>query len=292
MEIAEGLLFSLLWASATVATKYAVHSVDPFLLTLLRFLVVAVVLQGFAYVFNRKATRLPSAEEFKQLFILGFLNVTVYMSGYLIAIKTVSAGLISLFSASNPLILILLSAFILKKKLSTHQWVGVTISFAGLILAAIPNLKDSHATVFGLIAFVGGITALSCGSIYFSRTNIRLSKMSVNTWQITIGGLMFIPIVLLNSGNNYIKADLNFYLSFAWLVVPVTIIAYALWLKLLEADPVKAGIWLFLTPALGYAMAVVIMHERITAYGVAGALLVVSGLLYSRRKPARAVAPA
>ncbi len=285
MEIVEGLIFSLLWASATVATKYAVHSVDPFLLTLLRFLFVALILQGFAYVFNRKATRLPSAEEFKQLFILGFLNVTVYMSGYLIAIKTVSAGLISLFSATNPLILILLSALILKKKLSTNQWVGIIISFAGLILAAIPNLKDSHATVLGLVAFVAGITALSCGSIYFSRSSIKLNKMAVNTWQITIGGLLFIPIVLLNSGNNYIKADLNFYLSFAWLVVPVTIIAYALWLKLLETDPVKAGIWLFLTPALGYAMAVVIMHERITGYGVAGALLVVTGLLYSRRKP-------
>jgi drug/metabolite transporter (DMT)-like permease len=290
MEIVEGLIFSLLWASATVATKYAVHSVDPFLLTLLRFLVVAIVLQGFAYVFNRKATRLPSAAEFKQLFILGFLNVTVYMSGYLIAIKTVSAGLISLFSATNPLILILLSAVILKKKLSTHQWVGITISFAGLILAAIPNLQDSHATVLGLVAFVAGITALSCGSIFFSRSSIKLSKMAVNTWQITIGGLLFIPIVLLNSGNNYIKADLNFYLSFAWLVVPVTIIAYALWLKLLETDPVKAGIWLFLTPALGYAMAVVIMHERITVYGVAGALLVVTGLLYSRRKPPPAIA--
>ncbi len=289
MEIVEGLIFSLLWASATVATKYAVHSVDPFLLTLLRFLFVALILQGFAYVFNRKATRLPSAEEFKQLFILGFLNVTVYMSGYLIAIKTVSAGLISLFSATNPLILILLSALILKKKLSTNQWVGIIISFAGLILAAIPNLKDSHATVLGLVAFVAGITALSCGSIYFSRSSIKLNKMAVNTWQITIGGLLFIPIVLLNSGNNYIKADLNFYLSFAWLVVPVTIIAYALWLKLLETDPVKAGIWLFLTPALGYAMAVVIMHERITGYGVAGALLVVTGLLYSRRKPASVI---
>jgi len=153
-----------------------------------------------------------------------------------------------------------------------------------LILAASPNLKDSHATFWGLIAFVAGITSLSFGSIYFSKTNIQLSKMSVNTWQITLGGLLFIPIVALNSGNNYLHTDLNFYLSFAWLVIPVTIIAYALWLKLLHADPVKAGIWLFLTPALGYIMAVLIMHEKITVYGVCGAALVITGLLYSRKK--------
>lgn len=284
MEIIEGLLFSVLWASATVATKFAVHSVDPFLLTLLRFLVVAAVLQGFAFLFKRGSSRMPTRREFVQLFILGLLNVTVYMTGYLIAIKTVSAGLISLFSATNPLILILLSAFVLKKKLSANQAIGVVIAFAGLILAAIPNLKDSHATFWGLIAFVAGITSLSFGSIYFSKTNIQLSKMSVNTWQITLGGLLFIPIVALNSGNNYLHTDLNFYLSFAWLVIPVTIIAYALWLKLLHADPVKAGIWLFLTPALGYIMAVLIMHEKITVYGVCGAALVITGLLYSRKK--------
>lgn len=284
MELLEGLLFSILWASATVATKFAVHSVDPFLLTLLRFLVVALVLQAYAYIFKKSNSRLPSKEEFKQLIVLGLLNVTVYMTGYLIAIKTVSAGLISLFSASNPLILILLSALLLRKKLSRHQGMGIAIAFSGLILAAVPNLKDSHATFWGLIAFVAGITSLSFGSIYYSKTGIKLSKMSVNTWQITIGGLLFIPIVALNTGNNYLHADFNFFLSFAWLVVPVTIIAYALWLKLLSVDPVKAGIWLFLTPVLGYIMAVIIMHERMTIFGVSGAILVVIGLLYSRRK--------
>lgn len=284
MEILEGLLFSILWASATVATKFAVHSVDPFLLTLLRFLVVAIILQVYAFVFRKKISRLPTKQEFFQLLILGILNVTVYMTGYLIAIKTVSAGLISLFSASNPLILIMLSALVLKKKLSIHQGVGIAIAFSGLILAAIPNLKDSHATFWGLLAFVAGITSLSFGSIYYSKTNLQLSKMSVNTWQITMGGLLFIPIVALNTGNNYLHADLNFFLSFAWLVIPVTIIAYALWLKLLTVDPVKAGIWLFLTPVLGYIMAVIIMHERMTIYGVSGAILVVIGLLYSRRK--------
>jgi probable blue pigment (indigoidine) exporter len=284
MEIIEGLLFSIFWASATVATKFAVHSVDPFLLTLIRFVLVALVLQTFTFLFQKKTNRLPNKQEFIQLTILGVLNVTIYMSGYLIAIKTVSAGLISLFSASNPLILVLLSAFVLKKKLSTHQWVGISMAFTGLILAAVPNLKGSHATLWGLIAFVLGITSLSFGSIYFSKSSIKLSKMAVNTWQITIGGLLFIPIVWMNSGGNYLHADLNFYLSLAWLVIPVTIIAYALWLKLLEADPVKAGLWLFLTPALGYLLAVLIMHERLTAYGVCGALLVVGGLLYSRRK--------
>ncbi|MGI4729660.1 MAG: DMT family transporter [Janthinobacterium lividum] len=284
MEIAEGLLFALFWASATVATKFAFHSCDLFLLTLIRFVTVSIILLIYTYIIKGKNSQFPSKAEFKKLFILGVLNVTVYMSGYLIAIKYVSAGLISLITAVNPLLLILFSAIFYKRKLSSFEIIGVIISVSGLILAAIPNLYNSHATFLGLLALIAGICALSTGSIYYANSGLALKKVEVNTWQITLGGLLFLPIVFFNRSHNFLIADLNFFLSIAWLIIPVSIIAYAMWLILLQRDAVKAGLWLFLTPAFGYFMAVIILHEKITVYGVVGSLLVVSGLLYSRRK--------
>jgi probable blue pigment (indigoidine) exporter len=283
MDIIEGVLFALFWASATVATKFAIRSVDPFLLTFLRFSLVSLLLLIHVYVIKRKDNRLPQAKELKHLLVLGVCNVTLYMTGYLIAIKTISAGLISLATASNPLILILLSAVFLDKKPTIKQWIGIAVSVAGLVLASIPNLRHSHLTIKGLVALIAGILALSSGSVYYSKVRLALPKMVVNTWQITIGGLLFAPILWLNRKNNFIKPDLNFSLSFIWLVVPVSIIAYSLWLTLVHKDPVKAGGWLFLTPVLGYLMAIVILHEPITIYGVSGALMVVLGLMYSRR---------
>jgi len=292
MDIAEGLIFAILWASATVATKYTLHSCDLFLLTLIRFLTVSVILLVYNYIIKSKSSNFPSKAEFKKLLILGILNVTVYMSGYLIAVKYVSAGLISLITAVNPLLLILFSAIFYKRKLTSAEIIGVVVAVSGLALASIPNLYHSHATLQGLLALIVGIAALSAGSIYYANSGITLKKMEVNTWQITIGGLLFIPIVLLNGSNNFIIPDIHFFVSITWLIVPVSIIAYALWLNLLQKDSVKAGLWLFLTPAFGYLMAVVIMHEKMTVYGVAGSALVVGGLLYSRRKKvtARAVA--
>lgn len=284
MEIAEGLLFALLWASATVATKFAHHSCDLFLLTLIRFLTVSVLLLGYTYLIKNKTSRFPTKSEFKKLLILGVLNVTIYMSGYLIAIKYVSAGLISLITAVNPLLLILFSAIFYKRKLTAFEITGIVIAVSGLVLASVPNLYNSHATAKGLLALIAGIVALSSGSIYYANCGLTLKKTEVNTWQITLGGVLFLPIVFLNSANNFIIPDLNFFLSIAWLILPVSIIAYAMWLILLQKDAVKAGLWLFLTPAFGYLMAVIILREKITVYGMAGSLLVVGGLLYSRRK--------
>jgi probable blue pigment (indigoidine) exporter len=284
VEIAEGLLFALLWASATVATKFALHSCDLFLLTFIRFITVSVLLLGYTYIVKNKTSSFPTKAEFKKLFILGVLNVTVYMSGYLIAIKYVSAGLISLITAVNPLLLILFSAIFYKRKLTPFEITGIIIAVSGLLLASAPNLYHSHATLQGILALIAGIVALSAGSIYYANSGLTLKKMEVNTWQITIGGLLFLPVVLLNGSNNFLIPDLHFFLSIAWLIVPVSIVAYAMWLFLVQKDSVKAGLWLFLTPAFGYLMAVIILHEKITFYGVTGSLLVVSGLLYSRRK--------
>ena len=284
MDIAEGLIFAIFWASATVATKFAVHSADPFLLTCIRFLIVGAVLQLYVYGVKRKSGVFPTKPEFKKLLVLGILNITLYMSGFLIAIEYVSAGLISLVTAANPLILIILSAVFLKKRPTTHQWIGIVVCLAGLILAAIPNLQNSHATLPGLAALLLGITALCFGSIYFSKANLSLSKLTVNTWQMTIGGILFIPVILLNGHHTFLIPDLNFFLCLLWLVVPVSIVAYALWLSLMHKDPVKASTWLFLTPVLGYIMAILILRERVTAFGLTGAILVLTGLMYSRRK--------
>lgn len=284
MEIVEGLIFALFWASATVATKFASRSADLFLFTCMRFLIVALLLLSYNYLINRKKSRFPTKAEFKKLAILGILNVTVYMLGYLTAIRLVSAGLISLITALNPLLLIVFSSVLYKRKLSVYEITGIVMALSGLVLAAIPNLSNSHATFPGILALAGGIAALVSGSLYYANSGLTLSQVEVNTWQITFGGILLIPVVLLNGAHNFIIPDRYFFLGIAWLILPVSIVAYALWLYLLQKDAVKAGLWLFLTPALGYFMAVIILHEKLTIYGIAGSALVVSGLLYSRRK--------
>jgi probable blue pigment (indigoidine) exporter len=283
-EILEGLLFALFWASATPATKFAVHSADLFILSCLRFLFVGMVMLFYGWLSKKNPLERPSQKQFSQLFVLGLLNITVYMCGFLVAVKTVSAGLVSLVMATNPLILVMMSAVFLKRQLTRFEWIGTFISLTGLVIAAIPNLRESHATLTGVLALLLGNLSLSFGSIYFSKAELTLRRTTVNMWQIIFGGLLFIPIVALNAGHLYLIPDFNFFASFLWLVFPVSIVAYSLWLHLLHKDPVKAGIWLFLTPVLGYAMAVIILRERLTLFGISGALLVVLGLFYSRKR--------
>lgn len=284
MEILEGICFALLWASATVATKLGLRSADPFVLSCLRFLSVGVLLNLYVYGVRAGKYRLPDKKQFRQLFILGLLNVTLYIGAFVIAVRMVSAGLISLFTATNPLMITFLSALWLKRKIQPREWIGMLLSFAGLAVAAFPNLQHSHATLAGILILIAGILSMSVGSIYYANTGLTLHRVVVNTWQTSIGGLLFIPVVLLNYRHAFVIPDTNFYLSLGWLVLPVSVVSYGLWLHLLQRDTVKAGMWLFITPVLGYLMAALVLHEKITLYAITGTVLVISGLWYAKKQ--------
>jgi drug/metabolite transporter (DMT)-like permease len=284
MEILEGICFALLWASATVATKLGLRSADPFVLSCLRFLSVGVLLNLYVYGVRAGKYRLPDKKQFRQLFLLGLLNVTLYIGAFVIAVRMVSAGLISLFTATNPLMITFLSALWLKRKIQPREWIGMLLSFAGLAVAAFPNLQHSHATLAGILILIAGILAMSVGSIYYANTGLTLHRVVVNTWQTSIGGLLFIPVVLFNYKHAFVIPDTNFYLSLGWLVLPVSVVSYGLWLHLLQRDTVKAGMWLFITPVLGYLMAALVLHEKITLYAVTGTVLVISGLWYAKKQ--------
>lgn len=282
MEIAEGILFAILWASATVATKFGIRSIEPLLLACIRFLIVGGVLTGFVYGIRARRYRLPTRTEFKHLFVLGLLNITVYIAAFVIAVKMVSAGLVSLFNAMPPLVITLLSAIWLKRAIQPREWLGILLAFSGLAIAAVPNLQSSHATLGGILILLLGQVAMATGSTYFASIKLELPRLVINAWQTAIGGLLLIPVMLLNYRNIYLVPDSNLYWSLGWLVIPVSILAYSLWLHLLHKDTVKAGMWLFVTPVLGYIMAVIILREKITAYAVTGAVMVISGLTIAK----------
>jgi drug/metabolite transporter (DMT)-like permease len=46
---------------------------------------------------------------------------------------------------------------------------------------------------------------------------------------------------------------------------------------------VKAGLWLFLCPVFGFAIAALILHDVISSYTIAGVLLVVAGLFLAQQ---------
>jgi probable blue pigment (indigoidine) exporter len=281
-KILAGLLFAALWGSGSVATKLGLKVAQPLVIINSRFLVAALVMLFFALIVNKN--RLPNRSEWLPLFVCGSLSMAIYPSAFIYAMKEVTAGIGTLGSATCPLIISVLNAVWLRQKITWNIWVGLFIGLSGVAFATYPLLQNAHATLFGVFLLGSSMVCYSVGTVYYQSINWALPRLSINGWQVLIGGLLLLPFTSYFFDKNTNNFDTTFWGSVLWLVIPVSIAAVQLWLYLLKADPIKASFWLFLCPIFGFFYAAILTHEPITIFTVIGTVLVILGLYLGKKE--------
>ena len=270
-----GLGFALLWASASTAGKFGLKSVEPLTFFTLRFLIAGVILLVVAHLINKDS--LPKGNEWWHVTVFGFFNTALYLGIFILALKNVAAGITTMAIALNPLMISILSSVIMKRKVLFREWVSIFIGMVGVGIATFPLLQSGHSTLGGVLLIILCMLMYSIGSVYYASIKWKLQRITINGWQVFIGGIMLLPFALLlhQDTNNF---DLSFWLSLTWLIIPVSIIAVQLWLRLLKDDAVRASLWLFLCPVFGFAYATFLLDEPFTIYTAIGATLVIAAL--------------
>ncbi len=270
-----GLLFAIFWASASVAGKFGLRSVEPLVLFTIRFLGAGVILLVYALAVEK--SRLPSRSEWASLTIFGGFNTTLYLGVFVIALQYSSPGITTLAIALNPLFISAMTAIWMKRRVSWIEWISIAIGLGGVLIASYPLLLNSQAKPVGLFLLILSMAAYSAGAVYYANVQWKLSRISINGWQVLIGGVLLIPFTLLLHAEEN-RFDKTFWLSLLWLIIPVSIGAVQLWLRLLKTDAVKASLWLYLCPIFGFIYAALLFDEAITLYTVIGTLLVLIAL--------------
>jgi probable blue pigment (indigoidine) exporter len=276
-----GVLFALVWSSASVAAKVGLRDVQPLVLYQWRFIIAAVCLLLLVYLVLRN--KLPKGKEWGQLAIFGLLNVTIALGLFALAIKEVAAGIGALQVGLNPLIISIMTSIVAKKRIESKEYLAVFLGISGVAICVYPLLLASYATIWGLFLLGLSTLAYSGAAVYFSTINWRLEKLTINAWQVFFGAIFLLPVTFLTfESTNSFQAD--FFYSVIWLGVPVSIGAVFLWLWLLSEDSVRASFFLFLCPAFGLLYAYFILEEPFTLYTLIGLMVVMIGLWVGKRK--------
>ena len=280
--IVSGIVFALLWASASTATKIGLSVAQPLVIAVVRFGMAATIMLAFAHCIKRQT--LPSGKQWGMLALYGLLNITIYLGSYIIAMQHVTAGIGSLSIASNPVFISFLSVFFLKKKLSLSICIAMIFGTIGVVIAAWPLFATAVVTPFGVALLFFSMFSYSASAIFFtSRKWDGLNLITINGWQTLIGGIFLLPFALFNFKFSLNNFNLIFWMCAGWLAVPVSIGAVLLWLKLLKANPLRASVWLFLCPVFGFILAALIMKEPLTVYTFVGVTFVLTGLFISQK---------
>ena len=278
-----GILFALSWSSASVATKIGLQVAEPLVINNMRFVIAGALMLAWAHLYKRHP--LPQANDWLPLSIYGALNVAIYLGAFILAMQYVSAGIGTLAVATNPLMISILSAVVLRKTITTNLWLGLALGMIGIGIATYPLLQDSRVTPLGLAILAGSMLSYSIGTVYYARQAWTLPRITINGWQVMLGGLLILPFTIMFSD---LRSDQflhpTYWGAVLWLAIPVSIGAVQLWLYLLSLDTMRASLWLFLCPIFGFGYARVFTGEPITMFTVIGTVLVLVGLWIGQKK--------
>ncbi len=280
MDTLLGLLFVLLWSSAATAAKVGIRDAEPLTLLDARFFLAGGILLTYLHGIKR-ASPLPQGKQWLHLIVLAIANSTGYLGLSWYSFKLVPAGLFGLFIATNPLIVALLSWLWLKRPIKREEWLGIAIAAGGLAVAALPRLQGKETTLWGIALVLLAMLIYSFGSVYYKWSEIKLTGLTLNAWQVFIGAVLLLPFAWVLNGSHVPNLTPNLIVALSWSVIPVSIVANLLWFYLLKKDALRANMWLFLNPISGYVIAWLVLGEAMRPTDFVGLVFVMAGLLVS-----------
>jgi drug/metabolite transporter (DMT)-like permease len=280
MDVLLGLIFSFLWASASTAAKYSFQGQPPLTILSVRFAVAGALMMAWHYGLRRDGA-LPRGRQWGQLAIVGLTNSTLFLGAAWLGLREVPVGLYSLFLATMPFQVAILSRVWLGRRVTRREWLGIAVAAIGLAIVAAPSLARSTATLSGLVLVIIAMVSQAIGAVYLKWAALELPSGMINAWQLVLGLGFLLPFAAALDGGAGLRPTPQMISGLAWSIVMVSVVANALLFTMQKRDPLWASTWLLLAPVFSYLQAALVLGEPIGWTDLIGSALVVAGLVIS-----------
>ncbi len=272
----------LIFSSMEVVSKPLMGLVDPFTLTLWRFMLGLTFLVFVPGTFKRfKEIRSLSLKSFGALALLGFLNVFFSMSMLQLAVKFSSAATAATIFCSNPLFVFLIALGFKDEKFSKLKMAGLFIGIAGIFL-----IMNEKGIVFksGLMFAVVGAAAFSVYTVLSKKIISGISPISVNIVSFAFGILINLVFIVVTGGDLLPGTELlssSVHLSaIIYLGFVVSGIGYITFFNTIKQfTAVSASLIFMLKPVVASILAFMFLNENLPEVFFFGLTMIMSGTL-------------
>jgi len=291
-------LFVVIWSTGFVVARAIAPYADPNLFLLARFGGTAALFAAVA-LFARAPW--PRGREIGKHLVAGALLQGLYLgAGYWAVAQGLSAGVMALLGALQPLLTAAFAAKLFGERLSPQRWIGLSLGLAGVVLVLMPKLQaavhgapstQGHATpllvILVAVVAVGSITA---GTLYQKTSLAQADIRSASAVQ-NAGAAIVAVLLALALGEHRWVASTTLWVSLAWGIAMLSGAGVTLLVWMVRhGDAARATALFFLAPPLAALESWLLFGEILVPVQIAGFAVALVGVLIARRAAAGGVA--
>jgi len=275
----------LLWSFVATAFKIALKEVDIYQLlfygNLTAFLVLLII---FLLEKRIKELQRLSVKSIVISSLRGFLNPFLYYLILFEAYDILPAQEAMSLNYIWPIVLVLLAAPILKQKINLFGFMGIIISFIGVILIA----TKGNPLELEFENLRGDILAFSSSIVwaFFWLSNMKSKESETTKLLLSFGFGLIFSLAAVIFFSDFTLPSLSSSFALIYVGIAEMGLTFYLWLNALKhskrADQVSKLI--YLSPFLSLIFIAIILHEKIGIFTFIGLAMIIIGILIKDRK--------
>ena len=258
-------LTPMVWGTTYLVASELLPEGRPMLAGCLRALPVGLVIMAWS-------RRLPSGEWWWRSAVLGALNIGAFFALLFVAAFRLPGGVAATAGAVQPLVAAGLAAIFLREAFTRRIAAASVIGIAGVAMLVLQ--PGARLDPIGVVAALAGTVSMASGVVLTKHWGRPVSLVVYTGWQLTAGGLILLPVVLVTEGLPSAFTVTNL-AGIVWLATVGTGLAYANWFRGIQQLSVSTVSFLgLLSPLVATVAGWIVLDQHLRPLQLAGVLLV------------------
>ena len=281
------ILAMLFWGCSAVFMRTLALSLSPENSLAMRYLLLTVInVTGLLWL---GTWRVPRAD-WPRFLVAGVVGMAGYNWFVNAGFELVPAGVGTLVTMIEPLMIAILAAMLLGEKLTRYVLLGVAIAIAGAMVLFWPDLTSTAPSAISPRGLVYLILCCMGWAVYTIVTKPLLSRH--DSFTVTAVTMLIAAPIMIGAASEPLhvlaaRLDLRQWLEVCYLVLAAGIGGTMLWnYGSKHLSSTAAGTFLYLIPVVAVAAGALVLGEPVTIHVIAGGLLMLAGVAAAQFGPA------
>jgi drug/metabolite transporter (DMT)-like permease len=224
----------LFWGMSFVWIKIVYQYYDPLTTIFIRLLISSALLILLAWAFKIPIS--PKRKDFKAFLFLALLEPFIYYIGESFGIQRVSSSVAAIMIATIPIVTPVFAYFKLKERLSIMNFIGIFVSFVGILLMILKKDLSLEYSLSGILLLLVAVFAGAYYTIQLKPLSSKYNPITIIISMNIIGAVYFLPFFAYYEYTDFIQVIPNTELitALAELILFSSIMALVFFVKVVE----------------------------------------------------------